>query len=517
MKRLFIASVIIGGSLLTSNLAIAQERRPLRALMERAVGQVEVRAALNDSQVQEALRTQVRGIDTRQLEQASARYAARENPIEVVDLDQDIAAPSRVLNASQVTALSAPQRGRRVTASPDNLAPAVTRATLAARPEAQNRRGTINVDAIRRAGTSNRPANPGMDLNAPPMPTLDVNGFGEAVHAALRNSTNGYTLRMRRGGQANYTLQWNWAQNPGDGNRGWNPDRGMHIASISKFLTAVALVDLLDRRNIDFDTTIAQYLPDYWTLGPNVGGITFQELMNHTSGFSTGGSDSSFAFMRQRVAAGFPASQSGDYDYENMNFGLMRILIATIGGYVDEDANFGPLFNNMMWDLVTKMAYVDYMETRVFAPAGVTGASLASAASTAHGYTRTGANGQDWGNLSDWAGGAAWHMSADDVLDIASWFRRSGDSISRARATEALQEGYGVDGSWNTAVGRIYHKNGSWRTGGDCDSRRQVQSILFFLPEDMEVVVFVNSPIGANCQSLRDVIRTAYVNNIDMP
>ena len=46
--------------------------------------------------------------------------------------------------------------------------------------------------------------------------------------------------------------------------------------------------------------------------------------------------------MRQRVAAGFPASQSGDYDYENMNFGLMRILIATIGGYVDEDANFGP-------------------------------------------------------------------------------------------------------------------------------------------------------------------------------
>jgi len=33
----------------------------------------------------------------------------------------------------------------------------------------------------------------------------------------------------------------------------------------------------------------------------------------------------------------------------------------------------------------------------------------------------------------------------------------------------------------------------------------------------MEVVVFVNSPIGATCQSLRDVIRTAYVNNIDMP
>lgn len=504
MKRLVFASVIIGGSLLTSNLAIAQERRPLRALVERATEQVEIRAALNDSQVQDALRTQVRGIDTRQLEQAATRYAARESRIDVIDLDQDIAAPSRLLNASQIEALGTPRRGRRITSSPENVAPAI-------------RRATVNTDAIRRATTTRRPANSGMDLNAPPMPTLDVNGFGEAVHAALRNSTNGYTMRMRRGGNTNYTLQWNWAQNPGDGNRGWNPDRGMHIASISKFLTAVALVDLLDRRNIDFDTPIAQYLPDYWTLGANVGGVTFQELMNHTSGFSTGGSESSFSFMRQQVAAGFPASQSGDYDYENMNFGLMRILIATIGGYVDEDANFGAFFNNMMWDLVTKMAYVDYMETRVFAPAGVTGASLASSASTAHGYTRTGANGQDWGNLSDWAGGAAWHMSADDVLDIASWFRRSGDSISRARASEALQEGYGVDGFWNTSVGRIYHKNGSWRTGGDCNSRRQVQSILFFLPEDMEVVVFVNSPIGVTCQSLRDVIRTAYVNNIDMP
>ncbi|WP_300530380.1 serine hydrolase domain-containing protein [Maricaulis sp.] len=515
MKPLILAGLLASSSLLCATAAAAQDRQPARALAQRAVAQTEIRAALADNQVQTTLRDQVRGIDTRQLQQAATRYSPPQRNLDIADVEADIAAPSRQLNTRQMNALAAPDRSRRIQAAPENLAPQPVRAAIAA--TSGNNQRVATSGAIRRATTATRPANPGLDLNAPPVPTLNVNGFGEAVHAALRNSTNGYTMRMRRGGQTIYTLQWNWAQNPGDGQRGWTPGRSMHIASISKFVTAVALLDLLDRRNIDFDTEIAQYLPDYWSLGPNVDDITFQELMNHTSGFSTGGSESSFSFMRQQVAQGFPASQSGDYDYENMNFGLMRILIATIGGYIDEDANFGPLFNNIMWDLVTKMAYVDYLEERVFGPAGVSGASLGSNNATAHGYTRTGLNGQDWGNLADWAGGAAWHMTADDVLDIASWFRRSGAPISRARASEALQEGYGVDGSWNTPVGRIYHKNGSWRTGGGCNIRRQVQSILFFLPEDMEVVVFVNSPIGATCQSLRDVIRTAYTNNIDMP
>jgi CubicO group peptidase (beta-lactamase class C family) len=527
MRKLAFAAAL--AALLTGGSTALQE--PARRVVQQGPARLAAQPAEADpAQIRQALRSpaaradlaaNVRGIDINEIDAALAYRQLRANARTraPADASDEMLRPGRRLNAAQLQALqSAPQRR---SASPNgNLAPqatvdpsAIRRATTTTSPTRTPQRVSPNV----RAPVTARPTGPGANLAAPPMPYLDVDGFGQDLHAALSNSTNGYVMRMIRGGQTIYTLQWDWAQRPQNGGTGWNPDRRMHIASVSKFITAMALVDLLDREGISVNSPIAPWLPDYWAQGSNIEDITFAHLLTHRSGFSTGGSTSNYSFMRQQVAAGVPFGHPAGNDYENMNFGLARILIATIGGYVNTSYDPGFLMRDPLWDLITLMAYVDYVETRILAPSGVTGAGLVGDSNTAYAYTWTGGNAWLPGDLSDWAGGASWHMSINDVLRIAHRFRRAGSPISRPRATEILQLGFGVDGFWNSPAGRVYHKNGIWRDRSACNGRSEEQSLLLLMPGDMEMALYVNSPVGPSCTFLRDLVQTTYLNNVVDP
>src|SRR4029079_2381723 len=159
-----------------------------------------------------------------------------------------------------------------------------------------------------------------------------VPAFGAAVHTALKDSVAGYAMQLRRHGKPIYTLQWQWARqvfDPSfvDPGVAWGTDVRMHVASCSKLVTAIAMTRLLRERGISPDALIAPYLPSYWSRGANIDKITFAMLLTHTSGFNNGTSSASdFAFMKSRVAMG--VSATGGYKYENMNFGLCRILLA---------------------------------------------------------------------------------------------------------------------------------------------------------------------------------------------
>ena len=56
----------------------------------------------------------------------------------------------------------------------------------------------------------------------------------------------------------------------------------------------------------------------------------------------------------------------------------------------------------------------------------------------------------------------------------------------------------------------IYNKNGAWGSNG-----RREQCVAYFMPDDVEVAVFVNSPIGPNSASLRGLVKDLYVNALN--
>ncbi len=483
----------------------AQEERPrARPEVQRARPALEarpsagaLRQALDSAEIKTVVNRKVRGvrITANDLDAAAADVSSDLSAVTL--FDPESARPA--LSASELQALRTRPR------------PAAAAGTDSITPEVAATRFKSAIDSVPARATPSKPAQPGQ-LKANLLPRLNVNAFGEDLHAALAANVAGYAMQMRRNGQTIYTLQWNWASYPQDQSLGWNPQRRMHIASVSKLMTSIAMTKALDEKGISYDASIASHLPAYWQRHPAVANISFRHLMTNSSGFKIDSSDQSFGFMKSWIANG-PTIAVGTRDYENFNFGLQRILIATVAGYIDADANFGAPFNDVFWNAITNSAYTDYVNKKVFAPAGVNGPSLAKPSNPVRAYGFP-ASGQGWnsGNLTQQSGGAAWHMSIDEVLKVMGALRRGSAIMSQPKAQGVLESGFGLDspaGGATSASGRIFHKNGGWG-----DGTRREQCVVFFLPDNMELAVFVNSPITSNNTFLRGLVLGVYENNL---
>ncbi len=82
--------------------------------------------------------------------------------------------------------------------------------------------------------------------------------------------------------------------------------------------------------------------------------------------------------------------------------------------------------------------------------------------------------------------------------------------MSPAAAQAMLDDSFGIDLIESTNLGTLYNKNGLWQDGAG----QTEQSLAYFLPRDMELVVLANSPIGNPGQFFRDVVTNIYLDNI---
>jgi CubicO group peptidase (beta-lactamase class C family) len=390
---------------------------------------------------------------------------------------------------------------------------------------------TIRAHVMRPADVLGVTSDRGLDVERAPTPARHVDGelpqeflgfafnpdgFVEALQAAFDNSVAGYAMRLNKNGLTQRTLAWGWAHEPWDTAESWTPDVRQHVASLSKQPTAMAMIRALNEAGLTSKTAIVDYLPDYWAKGPNVDQITFANLLTHTSGLAYGidTSASDFEFMKAQIEAG--TTNLGKWYYQNMNFGLCRILISTVNGNVPPWLRVPPHLevpdsNDRAWDVATLSDYQNYVQANVFAPSGVTDATLVHEPDDALAYNFP-VSGAGWnsGDLTTMAGGAGWHMTIDDVLNVMGTFRRAGTIVSQEQAQTMLDSNFGIDFATFTLLGTLYAKN-----GGLQDNAGQVeQSVLFYLPDDMELVVLVNSPIGSPAQSLFTIVYNAFQDNI---
>ena len=355
-------------------------------------------------------------------------------------------------------------------------------------------------------------AGDGLDEPGVPPPSgllyhLDVEGLGRDLRRLLNPCLTGYSLQLRQYGRTLLDQQSNAARTPADGRVDWTSNVQMHVASVSKLITAMALTKVLHSRNISPDARILPWLPKYWHKGPGVDRLTFRHLLTHTSGLvllnEPGQSD--FLFMKEQIALG----TVGAPGYRNMNYGLCRILISTI------DAPFLfdliPGATDAYWDLATIRYYARYVSDNVFAPAGVV-STLAHTDDYALAYQfPPKARGMHSGDLSTMSGGIGWHLSVDDLLRVMAAFRRWGVIVDPARAQTMLDRAFGLDRKWDTPLGRIYAKGGFWSFEKATFVK---QCNAFFLPKGMELVILANSPLCAPDTSFMDKVVKAIEDNI---
>ena len=338
---------------------------------------------------------------------------------------------------------------------------------------------------------------------------LNVAAFADYFHKNIKDSVAGYVLQVTRGGNVISNVKWNWAQTPADASQGWDYDTKMHVASVSKYITAMGMYKALKLAQLSVDTKIIDYLPAYWVKGSNIDKITFRHLLTHRAGFNYACCDTDYDFMKQKVAEGVSAV-GGNGQYHNMNFGLCRILIPTVMKYI----NTGNDMTDAEWDGSAIFWYQYFTQQYIMSPAGVQNASFANYPELKHAlaynFPSIDTDGWDSGNLSTISGGAGWRLSVTDLLKIMDLARRHTDIFRGNEFQEALDAYLGIDQIIETPAGKLYNKNGRWRNNG-----RTEQSVIYFLPDDIEVAVLVNSKINnGEGQSLRGRVKEAYLMSL---
>jgi Beta-lactamase len=339
---------------------------------------------------------------------------------------------------------------------------------------------------------------------------LDVDAFGQKMHASLKDlPISGYTLRVRRGGETVYTLIWNWARRPQDtSEEGWQPTVKMHVASVSKLVTSMGIVKLLHEKGINADAPIAGFLPSYFNPGAGAASVTFRQLLTHTSGFrrkDSGGPNDGYTFsdFKSYFERGVNPADVGQWHYHNGNSIGLRIAMSVLSGAIDANARFDLPFmpnsnlNDTLWDALSINAYVNYITQNVFVPS-FTQASLQPKALDSLAYSSDLAKAGWAADAGPSAGTAGWWLSVDEIMNIMNTYWQSDAIVPLSIARRALGDGFGLDGTqgWQIFQNRqdCFMKSGYWSDG----MGRTQQCVVAFAPRDIELAVFVNSPVPGN-------------------
>ena len=137
------------------------------------------------------------------------------------------------------------------------------------------------------------------------------------------------------------------------------PTTPFHLASLSKQLTGIAVMQLVEAGDLTLAATVRSYLPWFGDQGSETARITVKDLLAHTSGFSEAagltnrsdaGTDDGALERNIRRLAEVPLGHPiGQYEYSNANYDALGYLVAVASG----------------------MSYERYMAENVFAPLGM--------------------------------------------------------------------------------------------------------------------------------------------------
>ena len=343
---------------------------------------------------------------------------------------------------------------------------------------------------------------PGLSRN------LNADAFVAALHTDLANiPIGGYTLRLRRDGVTTHTMYWNWARRPQDPiELGWQPTVKMHVASISKMITAMAVVKLLRQNSLTYDALVSPYLPAYLSVGQNLAGLTFRQLLSHTSGWrqvGDGGVNDGYDYTQFKAlyANGVNMADIGQYRYHNGNYIALRVAMSVLTGLRNRNDTLRlhhPFdFTDYLWDTTSAAEYVRYVRENVFIPSFCQ-AELSPAANDSLAYPADLSKHGVAMNAAVNAGTAGWWLSVDEVVNIMNTFWQSNAIVPKTVARRALREGLVCEAPWAFQSHRgkpdCFMKGGYWSDG----EGKTNQCVAVFAPRNVELAVFVNSPIPGN-------------------
>jgi Beta-lactamase len=289
--------------------------------------------------------------------------------------------------------------------------------------------------------------------------------------------------------------------------RPMTPDLVTDIASVSKTITATAILQLLAKDGLTIDTKISKYIYPDWHQGSNVSLITFKELLTHSAGFSqlpngACGNDITYSALKTIVDNGVTASNIGEPMYGNCNFALLRELMPALLGQ--------PLTNVPDGDERAKASsamYISYVNAHVLQPVNVPPSSCTPPTGNNGilSYTNPAGstNGDAWGDWSLMCGSGGWVLSGDEIFRVINDLATGNTLLSSTERKMMFTDCLGWDCAVRPDCPNPYVcKNGDLKN----DAGINVWTYAGILKCNVPVVVVVNSPLPEPYESNGDII-----------
>jgi CubicO group peptidase (beta-lactamase class C family) len=264
----------------------------------------------------------------------------------------------------------------------------------------------------------------------------------------------------------------------------WTTRTRMRLASVSKTVTAVAMLKILSATghsiNDAFYPLIQSRCPQ---AGPGVNTVTFANLLTMKSGMKPDGIlnvTDIWAYLSEYMQKPLDGTPGITYAYSNTNFTILQAIISILA---DPAANGGNGID----------PYVKYVSDQVLKPMGVSLTDFnpvpdpESTATLAYGISDT-RPGQYWGELNC-VGPGGWVSSAEALLKFAAGVRNNVVLTPDATAGMFMNE-YGwyiYDGLY----GQYFHHNGMLVNG--LDPRQGLGTGLVHFAGGYDAVLLVNS------------------------
>lgn len=343
---------------------------------------------------------------------------------------------------------------------------------------------------------------------------FDSELFKQNVIAGMGEEWAGYQMVINQKGLLAHEYYFGESISGNDGHVAHFPWVSMYIGSVGKFITAVAILQALDKYQggaaSKLNTSIAPYLPDDWVIGQNVAAISFKDLLLHQTGLATN-APIDYGSLKTLIKNGLPLNPA--YNYSNANYALLRIILPALTG--DITSVSGASDDQMQEKTVS--SFKRYVDTQIFDPNSINAYTEPAGIDQPLYYKYPdlpNASGWAMGDMTDRLGNGGWFMTATDLAKFLAYLNETEDILSKNTRDLLYANFLGLSDltlPTNTPSGDhgiYYTKGGSFQNNG-----RGVRCIIVIFPETRtEIVIIANSRGGKmdSTSGIRQMVFKAY-------
>ncbi len=295
----------------------------------------------------------------------------------------------------------------------------------------------------------------------------------------------------------------------------FSTDSRMHIASLSKSITALAIAKLVDMKKIGWNSPVKPFLPSYWNLHPSFAKMTIREIVMMTTGLDrpldavTSGYDS----LQKILERGPNPDKTGKFNYQNTGYGVLRIVIAYLSGFRE----LSPAVPHHVSAVAISRLYEKFVNEYLLQPAGITHAACAETETEPvlrYSFPPDSLpgvlTGSDDGSLALTAGGFGWYLSVTDIGKLLNAVFYTKKIISPSILHEL------VDMEFPFRIRQFTYGN-YFGTGGDWGAPLKptgwagIHTYFICFPGDVHVIAFTNSGEGSLGPKIMRAFRNSFL------